>query len=105
MGLLWRLFAPKPLKQARRALHPSRVIEDAIVHSVRGKPRPRRQPQDPSAPYSAGLRHKVTGQEWTCVHDHRTTAAATRCAQAMERRVDAVGWEQATAAERSHPGS
>jgi hypothetical protein len=36
MGLLWRLFAPRPLKKARRALHPSWVIEDAIVRSVRG---------------------------------------------------------------------
>ena len=31
MGLLWRLFAPRPLKRARRALHPSWVIEDATV--------------------------------------------------------------------------
>jgi len=36
MGLLWRIFAPRPLKKARRALHPSWVIEDAIVRSVRG---------------------------------------------------------------------
>jgi hypothetical protein len=48
MGLLWRLFAPRPLKKARRAMHPSWVIEDAIVRSARGgrkrrgKPQPRR---------------------------------------------------------------
>jgi hypothetical protein len=35
VGLLWRLFAPRPLKRARRALHPSWVIEDAIARSAR----------------------------------------------------------------------
>lgn len=69
MGLLWRLLAPKPLKQARRAVrkaahpvhtatravtpkpvkqlqraaHPVRLaeltIEDAAVNALRGKPR------------------------------------------------------------------
>jgi hypothetical protein len=39
MGLMWRLLAPRPLKRARRAMHPSWVIEDAIVHSVRGRKR------------------------------------------------------------------
>lgn len=43
MGLFWRLLAPKPLKKARRALHPSWVIEDAIVHSVRGRKQKRRR--------------------------------------------------------------
>jgi hypothetical protein len=40
---MWRLFAPRPLKKARRALHPSWVIEDAIVHSVRKGRRQRRR--------------------------------------------------------------
>lgn len=69
MGLLWRLFAPKPLKKARRtvskAAHPARTatravtpkpvkqlqraahpvglaelkIEDAAVNALRGRPR------------------------------------------------------------------
>lgn len=38
MGLLWRVFAPRPLKRARRALHPSWVIEDAIVRSWLRRP-------------------------------------------------------------------
>jgi hypothetical protein len=41
MRLLWRLFAPRPLKRARRMLHPSWVIEDAIVRSARRKRRRR----------------------------------------------------------------
>ncbi len=44
MGLLWRLFAPRPLKKARRAMHPSWVVEDAIVRSVRGSRKRRRKP-------------------------------------------------------------
>lgn len=35
--ILWRLLAPRRLKRARRALHPSWVIEDAIVRSARRK--------------------------------------------------------------------
>jgi hypothetical protein len=42
VGLLWRLLAPRPLRKARRALHPSWVIEDAIVRGVRGSNRRRR---------------------------------------------------------------
>ena len=71
MGLLWRLFAPKPLKKARRtvrkathpvhtttravtpkpvkqlqrAAHPASLaklkVEDAAVNAVRGKPKPK----------------------------------------------------------------
>jgi len=42
MGIIWRLFAPRPLRRARRALHPAWVIEDAIVNSVRKGRRRRR---------------------------------------------------------------
>lgn len=41
MGFLWRAFAPRPLKKARRALHPGWVIEDAAVRAVRGRGRRR----------------------------------------------------------------
>jgi hypothetical protein len=41
MGILWRVFAPRGLKRARHALHPSWVIEDAIVRSLRGNPKGR----------------------------------------------------------------
>lgn len=31
MGLLWRLFVPRPVKKARRALHPGRVVVRAVT--------------------------------------------------------------------------
>lgn len=109
MGLLWRLFAPRPLKKARRALHPSWVIEDAIVHSVRkgrrqrGRqrraPRPRPQMQIPRlAEYGAQLTDTATGRTWRCSHDHITEADASRCADEMEERISRLGWEEATRA-------
>ena len=58
MGLLWRLFAPRPLKKARRAMHPSWVVEDAIVRSVRGNSKrrkpPSRHPAAQAGPRPAG---------------------------------------------------
>src|SRR5215471_5137060 len=57
MGLLWRLFAPRPLKKARRALHPSWVIEDAIVRSVRGGRRRRRSAPARQAIYAVNSDH------------------------------------------------
>jgi len=47
MGLMWRLLAPRPLKRARRAMHPTWVIEDAIVHGVRGSKRRARKRTPP----------------------------------------------------------
>lgn len=31
MGLLWRLFVPRPVKKARRALHPGKVVIRAVT--------------------------------------------------------------------------
>ena len=97
MGLLWRLFAPKGLKKARRALHPSWVIEDAIVNGVRKPRRQRRAPRrtSPKA-YGAEIHDTDTGQTWRCSHDHRTQQSASRCADAMEKRINRLGWEAAT---------
>jgi hypothetical protein len=39
MGVLWRVFAPRPLKKARRAMHPTWIAEDAIVRAARGRRR------------------------------------------------------------------
>jgi hypothetical protein len=37
--ILWRLLAPRRLKRARRIMHPSWIIEDAIVRSARRRGR------------------------------------------------------------------
>jgi hypothetical protein len=81
VGLLWRLFAPRPLKKARRAMHPSWVIEDAIVRSVRGGKRRR-------APARKSFHATVTrpdGSVYKCHHQHRTEGAALECAQKYQR--------------------
>jgi hypothetical protein len=101
MGLLWRLFAPKGLKKARRALHPSWVLEDAIVRGVRKRRRRRRRQRRaprraPSPAYGAEIRDTDTGWTWRCSHDHPTQESASRRADAMEERINRLGWEQAT---------
>jgi hypothetical protein len=98
MGLLWRLFAPKGLKKARGAMHPSWVLEDAIVRGARKRKRPRRTGRRESQRvYTAELRDTATGQSWTCSHEHRTEKSANRCADAMEDRINRLGlWERST---------
>jgi len=108
MGLLWRLFAPRPLKKARRALHPSWVVEDAIVRSVRGshkrqRPRPPVQAQsarepprqplqsasgNPQSPprleqqiYRATLIFPDGGRRPCCADGHPTPGSAQRHAE------------------------
>ena len=90
MGLLWRLFAPKPLKKARRtvrkathpvhtavraatpkpvkqlqrAAHPVSLaelkLEDAAVNALRGKPRPKQSGHRAQAPKEAPATPKRT---------------------------------------------
>jgi hypothetical protein len=103
VGLMWRLFAPKPLKKARRAMHPSWVLEDAIVRSVRGNRRRRQAPQRRTPQrqayvdvYSGKIHDAGTGRTWRCNHDHASEASAIRCADAMEDSISRHGWEQAT---------
>jgi hypothetical protein len=102
MGLLWRLFAPRGLKKARRALHPSWILEDAIVRSARKRRRQRRPHSQTRsrraslAFYGAELSDTDTGRTWRCTHDHTTQQAASRCADVMEERINRLGWEQAT---------
>jgi hypothetical protein len=110
MGLLWRLFAPKGLKKARRAMHPSWVLEDAVVRSARKSRRQRRAPRrtapapprtapaplgTASAPYRVAIQGDDIGQFWRCPNGHTTRASANRCANAMDERIKRLGWEQA----------
>jgi hypothetical protein len=96
MGLLWRLFAPKGLKRARRAMHPSWVLEDAIVRGARTRRRQSRGPRrTPPRVYGAELRDTDTGRVWQCSHDHRSQASASHCADAMAERISRLGGEQA----------
>jgi hypothetical protein len=86
-------------------MHPGWIIEDAIVHSVRGRgrKRQRRAPARPKPPtytattYTAELQitNKETGnvREISCGHDHRTEQAGQECGQKM--------WRQWS---RDHPG-
>jgi hypothetical protein len=90
MGVLWRLFAPRPLKKARHAMYPSWVLEDAIVRSARKGTR--RRPTG----HEGRVYDPDTGREWRCPHAHRTQEAAQRCANTMDRRIGRLGWEQAT---------
>ena len=90
MGLLWRLFAPKPLKKARRtvrkathpvhtatravtpkpvkqlqrAAHPASLaklkVEDAAVNAVRGKPKPKQSRQAARTPKKTPVTTKRT---------------------------------------------
>jgi hypothetical protein len=96
--------------KARRAMHPSWVVEDAIVRSVRGKRKRRGQQSQqrlgtsrqarptaqPVALYTAEIRDTDSGLTWRCTHDHGTRESANRCADAMEERINRLGWEQAT---------
>lgn len=89
MGLLWRLFAPKPLKKARRAVHPGRMLEDAIVRGARGKRRKRRKrrasaPMRPRQPNYQGS-FAMDGTEYICHHKHRTPEAAAECGRRLAR--------------------
>ena len=89
--MLWRLFAPRPLKKARRAMHPSWVLEDAIVRSVRGGRR--RRSRRRSAPWG----WQGTGEAYTpdgrhvlfqCGHHHRTQAAMLECVPTRQRQIE-----------------
>jgi hypothetical protein len=86
---MWRLFAPRPLKKARRAMHPSWVIEDAIVRSMRGGRRRRRR--------SAPRGWQGTGEAFTpdgrhvrfqCGHHHRTQAAMLECVPRRQAQIE-----------------
>jgi len=102
MGLLWRLFAPRGLKRARRAMHPSWVLEDAVVRSVRmGRRKRRAAPRAPASRasakvYGAELYDPDTRRAWRCTHGHATEESANRCADAMEERINRLGWDEAT---------
>lgn len=85
MGLLWRLFAPKGLKRARRAMHPGWVIEDAIVRSARKKRRARSR-----APTFYGTCTFADGSYVACSHAHRTPQAAETCVTREARRMGKV---------------
>lgn len=87
MGLLWRLLAPRPLKKARRAMHPGWVIEDAIVRSARGGGHRRAQPK--AQTYTAALQITSTDdgrvRELSCPHAHQSPGPAQECGQKMWR--------------------
>jgi hypothetical protein len=98
-------------------MHPSWVVEDAIVRSVRGKGKRRGQQSQqrrgtstqarptaqPVALYTAEVRDADTGLAWRCDHDHGTRESADRCADAMEERINRLGWEQATGEQQESP--
>ena len=89
MGLVWRLFAPRPLKKARRAMHPSWVIEDAIVRSARGG-RKRRRRSAPRGWQGTGEARTPDGSRvlFVCGHHHRTQAAMLECAARRQRQIE-----------------
>jgi hypothetical protein len=89
VGLLWRVFAPRPLKKARRALHPSWVIEDAIVRNMRGG-RKRRRRSAPQGWQGTGAAYTPDGRHvrFQCGHHHRTQAAMQECVRRRQRQIE-----------------
>jgi hypothetical protein len=91
MGLLWRAFAPRPLKRARRAMHPSWVIEDAIVRGLRGRRRRRRRSR-PAQPSWQGKGEAFTPDgtrvTFQCGHHHRSQRAALECMARRRRQIE-----------------
>ena len=51
--------------------------------------------------YQAQIHGPGTGRRWRCPHRHLTCASASRCAGGMARRICRVGWQRATARQRS----
>jgi hypothetical protein len=57
-------------------------------------PKPPRLPSQ--VQYGAQVINTRTGRTWRCPHDHPTPESATRCADAMQERIERLGWDQAT---------
>ncbi|HEX4658819.1 MAG TPA: hypothetical protein VH307_15635 [Streptosporangiaceae bacterium] len=57
-------------------------------------------PKPPEVPvqvqYGGQVIDTGTGRIWRCPHNHATPESASRCADAMEERINRLGWEQAT---------
>jgi hypothetical protein len=51
--------------------------------------------------YQAQIHDPGTGWRWRCPHEHLTHASASQCAGGMARRIHRVGWQRATARQRS----